>query len=180
MAHAYESGAAGLPCAIFRGYKGAELREVNSNIKTITCPFTREELSAIPSLNPDVAFIHAQKADKKGNVLIEGILGVQKEAVLASKRSVVTVEEVVENLNSHPNATVLPGWTITSICHVPGGAHPSYARGYYKRDNASYIEWDKIASERNTFNTWMKKNILEVGPEIFRERIKNLREDEND
>ena len=180
MAHAYESGAAGLPCAIFRGYKGAELREVNSNIKTITCPFTGEELSAIPSLNPDVAFIHAQKADKKGNVLIEGILGVQKEAVLASKRSVVTVEEVVENLNSHPNATVLPGWTITSICHVPGGAHPSYARGYYKRDNASYIEWDKIASERNTFNTWMKKNILEVGPEIFRERIKNLREDEND
>ena len=180
MAHAYESGAAGLPCAIFRGYKGAELREVNSNIKTITCPFTGEELSVIPSLNPDVAFIHAQKADKKGNVLIEGILGVQKEAVLASKRSVVTVEEVVENLNSHPNATVLPGWTITSICHVPGGAHPSYARGYYKRDNASYIEWDKIASERNTFNTWMKKNILEVGPEIFRERIKNLREDEND
>ena len=180
MAHAYEAGAAGLPCAIFRGYKGAELREVNSNIKTITCPFTGEELSAIPSLNPDVAFIHAQKADKKGNVLIEGILGVQKEAVLASKRSVVTVEEVVENLNSHPNATVLPGWTITSICHVPGGAHPSYARGYYKRDNASYIEWDKIASERNTFNTWMKENILEVGPEIFRERIKNLREDEND
>ena len=180
MAHAYESGAAGLPCAIFRGYKGAELREVNSNIKTITCPFTGEELSVIPSLNPDVAFIHAQKADKKGNVLIEGILGVQKEAVLASKRSVVTVEEVVENLNSHPNATVLPGWTITSICHVPGGAHPSYTRGYYKRDNASYIEWDKIASERNTFNTWMKKNILEVGPEIFRERIKNLREDEND
>ena len=180
MAHAYESGAAGLPCAIFRGYKGAELREVNSNIKTITCPFTREELSAIPSLNPDVAFIHAQKADKKGNVLIEGILGVQKEAVLASKRSVVTVEEVVENLNSHPNATVLPGWTITSICHVPGGAHPSYARGYYKRDNASYIEWDKIASERNTFNTWMKENIFEVGPEIFRERVKNLREDEND
>ena len=180
MAHAYESGAAGLPCAIFRGYKGAELREVNSNIKTITCPFTGEELSAIPSLNPDVAFIHAQKADKKGNVLIEGILGVQKEAVLASKRSVVTVEEVVENLNSHPNATVLPGWTITSICHVPGGAHPSYARGYYKRDNASYIEWDKIASERNTFNTWMKENIFEVGPEIFRERIKNLREDEND
>ena len=180
MAHAYEAGAAGLPCAIFRGYKGAELREVNSNIKTITCPFTGEELSAIPSLNPDVAFIHAQKADKKGNVLIEGILGVQKEAVLASKRSVVTVEEVVEKLNSHPNATVLPGWTITSICHVPGGAHPSYARGYYKRDNASYIEWDKIASERNTFNIWMKKNILEVGPEIFRERIKNLREDEND
>ncbi len=180
MAHAYEAGAAGLPCAIFRGYKGVDLREVNSNIKTISCPFTGEELSAIPSLNPDAAFIHAQKADKKGNVLIEGILGVQKEAVLASKRSVVTVEEVVENLNCHPNATVLPGWTIGSICHVPGGAHPSYARGYYKRDNASYIEWDNIASDRDRFNNWMKENVLEVGPKIFGERIKNLRENVND
>ena len=159
MAHAYEAGAAGLPCAVFRGYLGAELRKVNPNIKTVICPFTGEELTAIPSLKPDVAFIHAQKADKKGNILIEGILGVQKEAVLASKRSIVTVEEIVENLNSHPNATVLPDWTVSSICHVPGGAHPSYARGYYKRDNASYIEWDKIASDRDGFKNWMKENV---------------------
>ena len=180
MAHAYEAGAAGLPCAIFRGYMGAELREVNPNIKTIICPFTGEELTAIPSLKPDVAFIHAQKADKKGNVLIEGILGVQKEAVLASKRSIVTVEEIVENLNSHPNATVLPDWTVSSICHVPGGAHPSYARGYYKRDNASYIEWDKIASDRDGFKNWMKENVLDVGVEVFQSRIKNLIENDNE
>ena len=180
MAHAYEAGAAGLPCAVFRGYLGAELREVNPNIKTVICPFTGEELTAIPSLKPDVAFIHAQKADKKGNILIEGILGVQKEAVLASKRSIVTVEEIVENLNSHPNATVLPDWTVSSICHVPGGAHPSYARGYYKRDNASYIEWDKIASDRDGFKNWMKDNVLNVGVEVFQSRIKNLIENDNE
>ena len=180
MAHAYEAGAAGLPCAVFRGYLGAELREVNPNIKTVICPFTGEELTAIPSLKPDVAFIHAQKADKKGNILIEGILGVQKEAVLASKRSIVTVEEIVENLNSHPNATVLPDWTVSSICHVPGGAHPSYARGYYKRDNASYIEWDKIASDRDGFKNWMKENVLDVGVEVFQSRIKNLIENDNE
>ena len=180
MAHAYEAGAAGLPCAVFRGYLGAELREVNPNIKTVICPFTGEELTAIPSIKPDVAFIHAQKADKKGNILIEGILGVQKEAVLASKRSIVTVEEIVENLNSHPNATVLPDWTVSSICHVPGGAHPSYARGYYKRDNASYIEWDKIASDRDGFKNWMKENVLDVGVEVFQSRIKNLIENDNE
>ena len=180
MAHAYEAGAAGLPCAIFRGYMGAELRHVNPNIKTVFCPFTGEELTAIPALKPDVAFIHAQKADEKGNVLIEGILGVQKEAVLASKRSVVTVEEIVDSLDCHPNATILPYWTLSTICHVPGGAHPSYARGYYKRDNASYIEWDKTASDRETFKNWMQVNVIEQSHKIFKNRVKNLKEDENE
>ena len=180
MAHAYEAGAAGLPCAIFRGYMGAELRHVNPNIKTVFCPFTGEELTAIPALKPDVAFIHAQKADQKGNVLIEGILGVQKEAVLASKRSVVTVEEIVDSLDCHPNATILPYWTLSTICHVPGGAHPSYARGYYKRDNASYIEWDKTASGRETFTNWMQVNVIEQSHKIFKNRVKNLKEDENE
>ncbi len=97
MANAYEAGAAGLPCAIFRGYKGAELTRVNPNIKFITCPFTGEELAAVPSVRPDVAVIHALKANRKGDVYLEGITGVQKEAVLASKRSIVTVEEVVDD-----------------------------------------------------------------------------------
>src|SRR5690606_30029593 len=97
MANAYEAGAAGLPCAIFRGYRGAGLAEVNPNIKKVVCPFTGEELAAVPSVRPDVTFIHAQKADRKGNVLVEGIVGIQKEAVLAARRAVVTVEEVVEN-----------------------------------------------------------------------------------
>jgi len=175
MANAYEAGAAGLPFAAFRGYKGAELAKVNPNIKSVTCPFTGEELAAVPAIRPDVSFIHAQKADHKGNVLIEGIVGVQKEAVLAAKRSVVTVEEIVDDLLTHPNACVLPGWAVTAICLVPGGAHPSYAHGYYPRDNASYIAWDKIAADRDTFLTWMKSNVLDAKPEDFADRIKHLR-----
>jgi glutaconate CoA-transferase subunit A len=126
MANAYEAGAAGLPFATFRGYKGAELARVNPNIKSVTCPHRRGTGSR-PAIRPDVTFIHAQKADRKGNVLIEGIVGVQKEAVLAAKRSVVTVEEVVDDLDAHPNACVLPGWTVSAIC---GGAgrRPSILR----------------------------------------------------
>tara|TARA_R110002020_G_scaffold200364_11_gene402614 strand:- start:5069 stop:5923 length:855 start_codon:yes stop_codon:yes gene_type:complete len=175
MANAYEAGAAGLPFAVLRGYKGAGLAKVNPNIKSVTCPFTGEELAAVPSIRPDVTFIHAQKADRKGNVLIEGIVGVQKEAVLAAKRSVVTVEEIVDDLDAHPNACVLPGWTVSAICEVPGGAHPSYAHGYYPRDNASYIAWDKIASDRDTFMAWMKENVLDATPETFDDRVSNLR-----
>lgn len=175
MANAYEAGASGLPCAIFRGYKGAELKAVNPNIKPITCPFTGEELIAVPSVRPDVAFIHAQKADRKGNVLIEGIVGIQKEAALAAKKAVVTVEEVVDDLNAHPNASILPRWTVTAICVVPGGAHPSYAHGYYERDNPEYLKWDKIAADRDTFLAWMKENVLEASVEDFAKRVANLR-----
>ena len=133
MANAYEAGAAGLPCAIFRGYRGAELAKVNPNIKFIECPFTGERLAAVPAIRPDVTFIHAQKADRKGNVLVEGIVGMQKEAVLAARRAVVTVEEVVDDFDDlHPNLCVLPHWTVTSIAVVPGGAHPSYTHGYYE------------------------------------------------
>lgn len=176
MANAYEAGASGLPFAVFRGYRGAGLAEVNPDIKSITCPFTGEKLAAIPSVRPDVTFIHAQKADSEGNVLVEGIVGIQKEAVLAAKRAVVTVEEIVDNFDDvHPNCCVLPHWTIAAISEVPGGAHPSYAHGYYVRDNATYLEWDKIAADRDTFSAWMKANVLEAGPEVFDERVKGLR-----
>tara|TARA_R110002020_G_scaffold29585_5_gene93364 strand:+ start:7828 stop:8682 length:855 start_codon:yes stop_codon:yes gene_type:complete len=175
MANAYEAGAAGLPFAVLRGYNGAELARVNPNIKSVTCPFTGEELAAVPAIRPDVTFIHAQKADRNGNILIEGIVGVQKEAVLAARRSVVTVEEIVDDLSAHPNACVLPGWTVSAICLVPGGAHPSYAHGYYPRDNASYIAWDKIASDRDSFLAWMKDNVLDARPEDFAGRIGHLR-----
>jgi glutaconate CoA-transferase, subunit A len=175
MANAYEAGAAGLPCAVFRGYRGAGLKEVNPSIKSITCPFTGEELAAVPAHRPDVAVIHAQKANRRGDVLVEGIIGVQKEAVLASKRSVVTVEEIVDDFDDlHPNLCVLPHWTITSIAHVPGGAHPSYTHGYYDRDNAAYLEWDKISADRDLFTAWMKDNVLEAGPEVFATRVKGL------
>ncbi len=151
MANAYEAGAAGLPCAIFRGYIGGDLPKVNAKIKRVTCPFTGEELAAIPAHRPDVAVIHAQRADKAGNVMIEGVLGVQKEAVLASKRSVVTVEEIVDELppDRSLNAVVLPHWTVGHVAEVPGGAFPSYAQGYYPRNNAYYKQWDEIARERD-------------------------------
>ena len=175
MANAYEAGAAGLPCAVFRGYRGAGLKAVNPDIRTITCPFTGEELAAIPAHRPDVTFIHAQKASEKGDVLIEGIIGVQKEAALAAKRVVVTVEEVVPDFAGlHPNLCVLPHWTVTAIAVVPGGAHPSYAQGYYARDNASYLEWDKISSDRDAFSGWMQANVLDVGPDVFADRVRGL------
>jgi glutaconate CoA-transferase subunit A len=175
MANAYEAGAAGLPCAVFRGYRGAGLKEVNPTIKSITCPFTGEELAAVPAHRPDVAVVHAQRANRRGDVLVEGIIGVQKEAVLASKRSVVTVEEIVEDFDDlHPNLCVLPHWTITSIAHVPGGAHPSYTHGYYDRDNAAYLEWDKISADRDLFTAWIRENVLEAGPEAFAARVKGL------
>ena len=114
MANAYEAGAAGLPCAIFRGYRGAELERGQPQHQSVTCPFTGEELAAVPAIRPDVAFIHAQKANRHGDVLVEGIVGVQKEAVLAAKRAVVTVEEIVDDFDGlHPNLCVLPHWAVT-------------------------------------------------------------------
>lgn len=175
MANAYEAGAAGLPCAIFRGYRGVELPRINPNIKFITCPFTGEELAAVPSLRPDVAVIHAQAASRKGDIFLEGITGVQKEAVLASRRSIVTVEEIVDNFDDvSPNATVLPGWTVSSVVVVPGGAHPSYAQNHYGRDNAAYIEWDKVSADRETFRAWMEEHVLKQGPEVFKDRVAHL------
>ncbi|MFY0734099.1 MULTISPECIES: CoA transferase subunit A [Aurantimonas] len=176
LANAYEAGAAGLPMAVFRGYKGAGLKAVNANIRSVTCPFTGEELAAVPAIRPDVTFIHAQKADRKGNVLIEGILGVQKEAVLAARRAVITVEEIVDDFDdAHPNLTILPHWTISAIAHVPGGAHPSYARGYYGRDNAAYVEWDEIAADMDRFRAWIDTHVMQAGPEDFAGRVETLK-----
>ncbi|ANK76039.1 3-oxoadipate--succinyl-CoA transferase subunit A (plasmid) [Ensifer adhaerens] len=174
MANAYEAGAANLPFATLRGYIGADLPKVNPNIKSVTCPFTGEVLAAVPAIRPDVTIIHAQRADRKGNVLIEGIVGVQKEAVLAAKRSIVTVEEIVDELNPpSPNSLVLPSWAVTSVAHVPGGAFPSYAHGYYPRSNAFYIGWDEIARDRDSFTAWIKENVLDAGPEDFAKHAGN-------
>jgi glutaconate CoA-transferase subunit A len=168
MACAYEAGAAGLPFAVLRGYRGAELARVNPNIKEIVCPFTREKLSAVPAIKLDVAIVHAQRADRKGNVMFEGIVGVQKEAVLSARRSIVTVEEIVDDFGPRsPNAVILPSWTVGAIVKVPGGAHPSYAHGYYKRDNAFYKAWDAIARERDSFRAWIDENVMRKGPDAF-------------
>ena len=168
MANAYAAGAAGLPVAVFRGYQGTQLADVNPHIRSVTCPFTGETLAAVPALRPDVAVIHAQKADREGNVMIEGILGVQKEAVLGSARAVVTVEEVVDRFaGSHPNACIFPHWTVAAIAVVPGGAFPSYAQGYYRRSNAFYRSWDGISRERETFQSWLERDVMRAGPEAF-------------
>src|SRR6476660_8433257 len=177
MANAYEAVATRLPCAIFRGYIGGDLPKVNSKIKRVKCPFTGEELAAIPAHRPDVAVIHAQRADKAGNVMIEGVLGVQKEAVLAAKRSLVTVEEIVEELPERSlNAVVLPHWTIGHVVEVPGGAFPSYAQGYYPRTNSFYKQWDEISRERDSFLAWMKDNELSKGPAVFAEHVSKFRD----
>ena len=163
MANAYEAGAAGLPFAVFRGYLGTDHEKVSTEIKRITCPFTGEELAAVPAVRPDLTIIHAQRADRRGNVEISGITGVQKEAVLAARQSIVTVEEVVEELDDEPlNAIILPGFAVTDVCEVPRGAHPSYAHGYYARDNAFYKKWDGISRDRDAFLGWMERYVLDV------------------
>jgi glutaconate CoA-transferase subunit A len=117
-------------------------------------------LTAVPALNPDVTVVHAQRADRAGNVQMWGITGVQKEAVLAARHSLVTVEEIVDELSPRPGAVVLPSWVVTRVSRVPGGAHPSYAHGYSTRDNDFYLSWDAISRERETFQSWMREHVL--------------------
>jgi glutaconate CoA-transferase subunit A len=195
MANAYEAGASNLPFAAFRGQPGS-LAGVNPNFRAVTCPFTGEVLTAVPALRPDVAVIHAQAADRRGNVLINGIIGVQKEVVFAAKRSLVTVEEVVDSFDAaqphsgpngpvtqegqprshslgewrrgwYSNACILPHWTVGAVCVVPGGAFPSYAHGYYARSNAFYRAWDAISRDRDAFQAWLDEHVMAKGPEAF-------------
>lgn len=168
MANAYAAGAAGLPCAIFRGYLGSDLVGRNPNIRSVECPFTGEKLAAVPAVRADVAVVHAQRADRQGNVLLEGIVGVQKEVVLGAGRSVVTVEEIVDDLQPpSPNTVILPYWTVTAIAVAPGGARPSYAQGYYARDNAFYTAWDAISRDREAFLAWMGQHVLSGAPDAL-------------
>lgn len=156
MANRYVAGASGLPFAVLRGYVGTDLVGATATIAPVTCPFTGEVLTAVPALNPDVAVVHAQRADRRGNVQMWGITGVQKEAVLAARRSLVTVEEIVDELPAVPGAVVIPTWAVTTVAQVPGGAHPSYAQGFSARDNAYYREWDGISRDRDRFTEWLE------------------------
>lgn len=162
MANAYVAGASGLPFAVMDGYKGTSYPQINKNIKTIECPFTGRELTAVRALNPDVTIIHAQRADKEGNVWMNGIVGVQKEAVLAAKKAIVTVEEIVDHVDEKTGGTVIPNWVIDAVCEVPHGAFPSYASGYYKRNNNFYLSWDAISRDYAKFQEWMKEFVLET------------------
>ena len=156
MAAAYAAGAANLPFGMLRGYNGTDL-PAHTRVGRVTCPFTGEELTAVPALRPDVGIVHAQQADAHGNVQLWGISGVQKETVLASARSLVTVEEVVDELELRPGAVVIPGWAITAVASASRGAHPSYAHGYYDRDNEFYVAWDAVSRDRERFDHWMRR-----------------------
>jgi glutaconate CoA-transferase subunit A len=160
MANRYVAGASGLPFAVLRGYTGTDLARHTAGIATITCPFTGEELTAVPALNPDTTIVHAQRADRAGNVQLWGITGVQKEAVLAARRTLVTVEEVVDALTPVPGQVILPSRVVTAVSEVPGGAHPSYAHGYSVRDNAAYRDWDRIGRDRDAFLRWLDTDVF--------------------
>jgi glutaconate CoA-transferase subunit A len=157
LANRYVAGASGLPFAVLRASAGTDLTQHNPSMATVRCPFTGERLTAVAALNPDVAIVHAQRADRAGNVQFWGITGVQKEAVLAAKRSLVTVEEVVDELDPMPGAVVLPRFVVTAVAAVPGGAAPSYAHGYYSRDNGAYQDWEKTSRDRETFTAWLRE-----------------------
>ena len=160
MAAAFCAGAARLPFGMLRGYLGTDLPAHNPNVREVTCPFTGETLAAVPALNPDVTILHAQRADREGNIAVHGILGAAREAALAATTLIVTVEEIVDALPPAMNGIVLPQWLVTAVAHCPGGAYPSYAQGHYARDNAFYQRWDEIAREREGFLGWMDEHVL--------------------
>jgi glutaconate CoA-transferase subunit A len=163
LALAYQAGASGMSCGLMPHHADTDLARVpGSGLRTVRCPFTDRLLTAVPAINPDVTILHAQQIDAEGNVLIRGIIGAAREAALAARRVLVTVEERVERLNADLNAVVLPSWLITSASVVPGGAYPSYAQGYYPRDNRFYLAWDEIAHDRKAFTAWMERHVLGV------------------
>ena len=157
---AYQAGAAGLPCGLLRQYAPTDLDRARSG-RTLECPFTGATLRAVRAVNPDVTILHAQRADEQGNVLIRGIVGAAREAALAARCVLVTVEELVPRLEAAPNAIILPHWLVTAVCVVRGGAHPTYAAGCYERDNRFYLAWDEIARDRERFQVWMREYVLD-------------------
>lgn len=159
MANRYAAGASGLPFAVMRGYRGTDLVAQTETLAPIICPFTGEELTAVPAINPDVSIIHAQQADRHGNVMLWGIIGVQKEALLAARRALVTVEEIVDELVPCPGGIVIPSWAVSHVAEVPGGAHPSYAQDYSTRDNDYYRAWDAISADRDRFTEWIDQHV---------------------
>ena len=161
MAARFAAGASHLPFGILKGYLGTDLPKFSTtSVRFIDCPFTGERVAAVSAIRPDVAVIHAQKADRKGNVMMWGLLGAQKEVVLASKRAIVTVEEIVDDLNAPMNAAVLPSWVVSAVCEVKGGAFPSYSQGYYGRNNAFYKLWEGVSRDRATFEAWMERHVM--------------------
>jgi len=159
LAAAITAGASGLPFGTLLGNSANDLRIHTETIAPIVCPFTGREVMAVRAIRPDVTIIHAQQADRQGNVHFWGVTGIQKEAALAAKRVIVTVEQVCEKLKPGPNSVVLPSWVVTAIAHVPNGARPSYAQGFYLRDDVFYREWDEVSKDRQKFLGWISQYV---------------------
>ena len=157
MVSRLSAGAANLPFWPLRNYEGTDIPKANPLIKTVDCPYTGEKLATVPALRPDVTIVHAQRADAGGNTQVWGLMGVQKEAAFASKRVIVVVEELVDEsvIRQDPNRTLIPGLQVDAVVVEPWGAHPSYAQGYYDRDNEFYVAWDRTARDANSFNKYL-------------------------
>lgn len=164
MVGRYIAGAARLPFYPVNSYIGSDLPKANPRIRQIESPYGDEKIFVVPPLNPDVAILHAQRADANGNTQIWGLTGVQKEAAFASQRVIVVVEELVDEsvIRADPNRTLIPGLIVDAVVVEPWGAHPSYAQGYYDRDNAFYVEWDTIAREATSLNAWLDEWVFGV------------------
>ena len=164
MVARFAAGAAGLPFWPLRNYDGTDLPRVNPNIRSVACPFTGEMMAAVPALTPDVTIVHVQRADDHGNAQVWGITGVQKEAAFAAKRVIVVAEEIVDAavIRSDPNRTLIPAFIVSAVVHEPWGAHPSYAQGYYDRDNAFYVEWEAISRDASRLDAYLRDLVYGV------------------
>ncbi len=161
LTNRYVAGASGMPFTVMKGYRGTSLGEIADHVRFVDCPFTGQTVAAVAAINPDTGIIHAQRADRAGNVQLWGISGVQREAVLASRFSIVTVEEVVDELDRRPGDQIIPAIAIDAVCQVPGGASPSYVQDYYERDNPNYRRWSQISKSREGFTSWLGELLQE-------------------
>lgn len=179
----YHAGAAGLPFVPIRSYTGSDIPKINPDIRSVEDPYSGGRTYVVPPLNPDVTIVHAQRADARGNVQMWGITGAQQEAAYAAKRTIVTVEEVVDDevVHSDPNRTIIPAHTVDAVCIVPNGAHPSYVQGRYDRDNAFYREWTPISKDPSRLQAWLDAHVrgtrdhIEYLETIGAERLAGLR-----
>ena len=159
-----QAGATGLPFMPMNPTAAGDLAKANPNYRTVVDPYSGQEVVVVPALNPDVAIVHVQRADAEGNAHIWGIIGEQKEAAFASRRVIMTTEEIVDEavIRSDPNRTLIPGFIVDAVCQVPYASHPSYTQGYYDRDNAFYLEWDEISKSREGVQAYLDEWVYGV------------------
>ncbi len=159
-----QAGASGLPFLPMNQTAATDLEKSNPRIKRVTDPYSGREVITVPALNPDVAIVHVQRADSQGNAHLWGIVGEQKEVAFAAKKVILTAEEIVDEsvIRSDPNRTIIPGFIVSAVCHVPHAAHPSYAQGYYDRDNEFYLAWDKISSDPEATRQYLEEWVYGV------------------